>query len=80
MILQLYADDFNQERLASILHSNVGLEVTNLNGGAELEGIVAFLQSLNSVEHELYTEVIKLTKIILVMPATNAVSDRSFST
>ena len=53
--------------------------LTNLKGGAKLEGIVAFLQSLNSVEHELYTEVIKLMKIILVMPATNAVSERSFS-
>ena len=40
---------------------------------------MAFLQSLNSVECELYTEVIKLTKIILVMPATNATSERSFS-
>lgn len=80
--MQLYADDFNQERLAtqlSILHSNVGLEVRNLNGGAKLKGNVSFLQSLNSVEHELYTDVIKLTKIILVMPATNAVSERSFN-
>ena len=82
LCMQLYADDFNQERLATqlpILHSNVGLEVRNLNGGAKLKGIVAFLQSLKSVEHELYTEVIKLTKIIIVMPATNAVSKRSFS-
>ena len=80
--MQLYADDFHQERLAtqlSILHSNVGLEVWDLNGGAKLKGIVTFLQSLNSVESELYTEVIKLTKIILVMPATNATSERSFS-
>ena len=81
-VLQLYADNFHQERLAtqlSILHSNVGLEVWDLNGGAKLKGIVTFLQSLNSVESELYTEVIKLTKIILVMPATNATSERSFS-
>ena len=59
----MYADDFNQKRLAtqlSILHSNVGLEVRDRNGGAKLKSIVIFLQSLNSVEHELYTEVIKL--------------------
>ena len=81
-VLLLYADDFNQERLAtqlSILHSNVGLEVRNLNGGAKIKFIVAFLQSANSVEHELYAEVIKLTKIILVILATNAVRERSFS-
>ena len=62
-----------------MLHSNVGLEVRDLNGGAKLKDIVAFLQSLNSVECELYTEVIKLTKINLVMPATNATRERSFS-
>ena len=71
--LQLYAGNFNQECLAMqlfIIHSNVGIEVRNLNGGAKIKRIPA---SLNSVEHELYTEVIKLTKIILVMPVTNAV-------
>ena len=40
---------------------------------------VSFLQSLNSTEHELCTEVIKLMEITLVMPASNAVSERTFS-
>ena len=42
----------------------------------KLKIIIQFLQQLNSAQRQLYTEVLKL---ILVMPATNAVSERTFS-
>ena len=38
-----------------------------------------YLQSLSTAERDYYCEVIKLVKLILVMPATNAVSEQSFS-
>ena len=38
-----------------------------------------FFQTLSPVEHQFYDMVMKLTKIILTMPATNAISERSFS-
>ena len=41
--------------------------------------LIAFLKSLNAVERTLYLEVFELAKLILVMPATNAISERSFS-
>ena len=41
----------------------------------KLKGIIAFLQSLSLTESELNTEVIKLAKLFIVMPATNAVSE-----
>ncbi|KAL5473597.1 hypothetical protein EMCRGX_G028099 [Ephydatia muelleri] len=47
--------------------------------GIKLKGIIAFLQSLSLIESELYTEVIKLTKLTIVMPCPNAVSERTFS-
>ena len=56
-----------------------GHEIKSLVGGMKLKGIIAFLQSLSLIESELYTEVIKLAKLIIVMPATNAVSERTFS-
>ena len=37
------------------------------------------LKGLNDVEKEYYSEVIKVAKLIMVMPATNALSERSFS-
>ena len=45
----------------------------------KLKGIIAFLQTPGLIESELYTEVITLAKLIIVMPATNAVSERTFS-
>ena len=45
----------------------------------KLKSIIHFLQQLNSAQHQLQTEVLKLAKFILVMPATNAASERTFS-
>ena len=45
----------------------------------DLQSIVSYLKVLNEVEKEYYSEVIKVAKLILVMPATNALSERSFS-
>ena len=41
--------------------------------------MITFLQSLTQGEHQLYSMVVQLAKLILVMSATNAVSERSFS-
>ena len=45
----------------------------------QLLEIVALFQKLDSIKRILVTEVMKLVKLILVMPATNVVSKRSFS-
>ena len=46
-----------------------------------LQSIVSHIpkKGLNEVEKEYYFEVIKVAKLILVMPATNALNERSFS-
>lgn len=41
--------------------------------------LISFLQSLNHSQRALLTEVVKIAKLLLVMPATNAISERSFS-
>ena len=41
---------------------------------------VLYLNGLNELEKEYYSEVIKVAKLILVMPAANALSERSFRT
>ena len=45
----------------------------------DVNDLVAFLQSLDSSRRKPLYEICTLGKLLLVMPATNAVSERSFS-
>ena len=44
----------------------------------QLSEMIALFQKSDTIKRMLVAEVVKLVKLILVMPATNAVSDRSF--
>ena len=81
-VLVLYKDDFERDCLESqlhILHSNLPREIEEETGGTKLKSLVRFFQTLSQVEHQFYNMVMKLTEIILIMPGTNAISERSFS-
>ena len=81
-VLRLYRNDFNKDHLATQLHvlcSNLPSEVENEKGGAKLKSIIKLLQFLSPRESQLYSMVIQVAKSILIMPATNAVSEGSFS-
>ena len=41
--------------------------------------IIHFMQSLNSSEREFLSQVVVLVELVLLVPATNAISERSFS-
>ena len=45
----------------------------------ERNDLVTFLQSLDSSHRKLLTNISTLGKLLLVMPASNAVRERSFS-
>ena len=45
-----------------------------------IKACIAFLQELSLPARTYFSEVVKVVQLILVMPATNAVSERSFST
>jgi len=76
-VVEFYGTDFSQparlETQLTLLHSNKEQPLT------DLQSVVAYLKSLSIAEKEFYSEVIKVVKLILVMPATNAASERSFS-
>ena len=61
------------------LETQLTLLHTNLESYTDLLSVFSYLKSLSSAEKVFYTEVIKVVKLILVMPATNATSERSFS-
>ena len=80
-VMQLYGDDFNQQRMASqllILHANLSHEIKSLVGGMKLKGIIAFLQSLSLIESELYTKLLSLPNLLLsCLPPTQSANEPS---
>jgi hypothetical protein len=76
-IVEFYGADFsNTDRLQSQLTL---LHTSTEDSLMDLQSITTYLKSLSSAEKIFFSEVIKAVKLILVMPATNAVSERSFS-
>ena len=78
IVANFYKDDINKEQLKmqlSIFSSNYSCEPTH-----ELHNVIKYLQGLSTSQRHYYLhEVCVLASLILVMLATNAVSERSFS-
>ena len=76
-VLSVYGDDIDRQKLVAqlaILQSEFkGEHVKCLND------IVEFLKVQTAPMQALFSEIVTLTRLLLVMPATNAVSERSFS-
>lgn len=81
-ILSLYAKDLNREHLSTQLctvHSNLPEEIESERGGMKLRCIVKYLQSMSPAAIQFHSAVVLLANLILVMPATNAISERCYS-
>ena len=77
-IVGFYDVDFNPALLKTqlqVLSSNF----YHAESRIFLSDITKFFKSLTSAQQEIFSEVCKLFRLLLVMPATNAVSERSFS-
>ena len=73
---EFYGSDINKEHLQS--------QLTLLHTGSELplkdlKSVISYLKSLSTTQRDFYSEVMNVAKLILVMPATNATSERTFS-
>ena len=76
-VCSFYGSDFNKEQLQlqlPILANALSSQVEH-----NFHSLLAFFRNLSSAQRALMSEVCTLFRIILVMPATNAVSERSFS-
>ena len=58
-----------------IFHSNYSLPSAN----GPIHNVIALVQGFSAAENDLMSQVVTLVKLVLVMPATNAISERSFS-
>lgn len=76
-VVDTYGDDIHSSNLKAQLDI---LSHDFPDGVSNFFDIKAHLQQLTSAQKTLLSEVILLAKLILVMPATNATSERSFST
>ena len=77
---QFYKDDFNSGLLYTQLVSlNASFKENKDISHVDMKATLKYFRSTLPVYRTFYSEVIKLLKLILVMPATNAISKRSFS-
>ena len=75
-VLQLYKDDFYGDKLKAQLETLRYFPESTTDNVKEL---VEFVQSLSATTKTFVPQVIVQAKILLVMPATNAISELSFS-
>ena len=77
-LIDFYKDDLNEDQLRvqlDILGSNIPTEAKPHN----LSSILEYVRGLSCLQKALMSEVCVLVSLIIVMPATNATSERSFS-
>lgn len=76
-VIDMYSSDFN----APNLQAQLDILSNNIEAAAviSMAAVIKHLQKMNRTQRKLLNKVILLVKLVLVMPATNATSERSFS-
>ncbi len=75
-VLEIYGDDLSEANLADQFRTLVA----NFSGEvSDITDVIKYLRNLSPAEKQLMYQVIIVTKLLLVMPATNSTSERSFS-
>ena len=76
-VLEFYGSDFEKDELITqlrLFHANYPPEKRTC-----IHDAVSVVKGMSIGEKQLLSQVVKLVKLLLVMPATNAISERSFS-
>ena len=77
-IINYYGDDFD----AALLKTHLETFSTNMQSesrDATLSDVIEFFTAKNTIQQDFISQVCKLLRLLLVMPATNATSERSFT-
>jgi len=80
-VCRFYAGDIDQSlaRTQSDLLPTIPTSLGYDTQRFTIEDLISFFKRLDNSQKALLTQVVKIAKLILVMPATNAISERSFS-
>ena len=76
--VNFFGTDFNPELLAE-QQKIFGVMLQNIADFPCFKDVVEFFRKCSRSQRELFSQVIRLVKLIAVMPATNATSERLFS-
>ena len=76
-VLSFYGSDFDSLLLPT--HLEILSQTIKSRGKVTVADILEFFRSCTPSQYDLMSQVSKLVKLLLVMPATNAESERSFS-
>ena len=77
-VVAFYEDDFDSSQLSAQLQ-NLGTFFSGNTEKVSLHDCLVALQNFSSAQKEFFCQICTLARLILVMPATNAASERSFS-
>ena len=77
-VTEFYGDDLSPYRLSPQL-SILASQLIKFKEALNFQNILEYIRSISLREREILSEVVKRLRIILVNPATNAISERSFS-
>ena len=77
-VVTFYEDDFDSSQLSAQLE-NFGTFFSEKTEKISLRDSLQGLQKMSPTQKEFFSEICTLAYLILVMPATNAASERSFS-
>ena len=77
-VTDFYGDDLDTRSL-SVQLTNLASHFTGSSDTVTLQDCLEYLRSLSDGGRSFYSEVCQVVKLLLVMPATNAYSERSFS-
>ena len=78
-VSKLYEDDIDMSRLRDKFITLRSILPTELRHSSDISKLIQHIKSLDNSMQLLLNEVVALVRLILVLPATNAVSERSFS-
>lgn len=79
VICRFFGDDFQEDALVAQLATLNQLCKSYTTDSPSIETVKSALLSLSSAQRSLVNEVCKLLQLLLIMPATNSSSERSFS-
>ena len=77
-VVEFYENDLDASLLSAQLQ-NLGSWFTGKGERLLLKDCIQAMQDMSTAQKEFFSEVCTVARLILVMPATNAVSERSFS-
>ena len=78
-LCDFYSDDLCEQKLLDQLKAFAMNIPNDLHGTSRISDVINYMRSISDAKREFFGEIVKVCKLLLTMPATNAESERTFS-